>query len=76
MKSALTDKMIDGDEDHNESGQVEAEHLVELEYLAAHVSQHPFHRVEPEIIIPTIRFYSFPSRTHVSRCRPNVQFHP
>ena len=56
--------MIISDENHNESGQVETEHLLELEHLAAHVSQQPFHRVEPEIIIVTIRFYSFPSRTH------------
>ena len=47
--SALTDEMINGYEDHDEGGQVETEHLAELEHLAARISKHPFHSVQPEI---------------------------
>ena len=59
----LTDKVVDGNEDHNERGQIETEHLAELEYLATHVSQHPFHRVEPRISTLCLRFYNFLSRS-------------
>ena len=49
--TVLTNEMINGKENHDERGRVETEHLAELEQLTAHVSKHPFYRVQPAMII-------------------------
>ena len=39
---------------------VETENLLELEYLAVDVSQHPFHRAEPTLSFLPLEFAAFP----------------